>query len=285
MRVDGWLERIWTVDRKPLAALDIGPTHLRWAALDRQAGRWRLQLRQWPVPPGGLEGGRLTDYPAIAEALSQALLEMGVQRLAMALPADACHCQILPMPSGLRPWRRRAWLQAQALQGPFGAQSAWAAHRIEHPQPGWRLMSASIETLQDWQGLAEAARGQLLVLEDAHQAGWRALDQWCCPVPGACLFQTGHACVQALQEHAGRWQWAWRMQTDAADSIERCVEFAASHSAVFVLGEGELADRLASALAQGGLNPCAPSPDLDGGSDFTAACWPVLGLAGLRWWP
>jgi hypothetical protein len=284
MRVDRWLGRTLAPDRQPLAALDIGPTHLRWALLDQQDGRWRLQIRQCPVPPDSLEGGRLVDYPAIAEAVSQALAEAGVQRLAMALPADLCHARILQTPAGVRPWRRRAWLQAQASQGPFGTQSAWAAHRLDSPEAGWRVLSTSMDTLHDWQGLAEAAHGQLLVLEDAHQAGWRALDQWCGPAPGACLFQVGHACVQALNEHAGRWQWAWRAHDDA-DSIERCLAFAASRPAVFVVGEGDLTERIGVALAQAGLNPGTPSPNLDSDGDFTGACWPVLGLAGLRWWP
>lgn len=285
MRVDGLLRGVLAADPQPLAALDISPSHLRWAVLDRQAGHWCLQLSQWPMAPGWLEDGRLTDYAAVAEAVSQGLAQVGVQRLAMTVPPEACHCQVLEPPSKVWPWRRRAWLRAQALQGPFGEQSSWVAHRLDGPQAHWRLMSASAEVLQDWQGLAEAAHCQLICLEDAHQAGWRALDQWLAPpAPGACLFQVGTFCVQTLQERAGRWQWAWRTQEQCADPLERCLAHAAGSPAVFVLGEGELAARVYDGLEQAGINPITPSPKLDCQGDFTAACWPVLGLAGLRWW-
>ncbi len=287
MQVDGLIRRLLGGDPKPMMALDIGPLHWRWALLDRQAGQWRLQLRQWPVLSGWLEDGRLIDYSAAVEAVSHGLAETGVRRLALALPAEVCHCQMLEPPAGRWRWRQHRWLSRQALKGPFGEESVWAAHPMEGPTAGWRLMSASIESLQDWQGLAEAADCELVCMEDAHQAGWRALDQWHPPTtPDACLFQVGVGCVQALWERSGRWQWAWRIQGRSLDPLERCLEFAANRSMVFLVGEGDLAARIRSSLERAGHQPREPSPDpelvLDG--DFSTASWPVLGLAGLRWW-
>lgn len=287
MRVDSLLRRLVGGDPKPMAALDIGPMHWQWALLDRQAGQWRLQLRQWPVLSDWLEGGRLIDYSAVVEAVSKGLAEAGVRRLAMTLPAEVCHCDLLEPPTGRWRWLQHRWLSQQALKGPLGSQAVWAAHQLEEPTPGWRLMSASIESLQDWQGLAEAAQCELVCLEDAHQAGWRALDQWHPPpVPDVCLFQVGLTCVQALCERLGRWQWAWRMQDRAVDPLERCLEFAANRPMVFLVGEGDLATRIRVGLEQAGHPPREPSPNpelvLEG--DFTVSSWPALGLAGLRWW-
>lgn len=287
MRLDALLKRMRGHDPKPMAAVDIGPLQVRWALLDRHAQQWRLQLRQWPVMPGWLEDGHLMDYPAVADVLSQGLAEAGVHRLAMTLPAQSCHFQFLPAPSGFWRVRRRSWLQEQVAQGPCGHQVRWAAHLMEAPSPGWRVLSAPPETVQDWQGLAEAAQCELICLEEVHQAGWRALDQWHVPASGACLFQVSATCVQTLQERSGHWQWAWRVQGPQTDPLERCLEFARNCSVVYIAGEGELASRIRMGLEQAGLNPCDPSPipelALDG--DFTPACWPVLGLAGLRWWP
>jgi len=233
--------------------------------------------------PGWIVDGQVVDYSALSDALALWLAQTGVRKLAMTLPAEVCCSRLLQQPPHLRPWRRRPWLAQQAALARSQESAVWLAHRLEQSPAHWRIVSAPLDLIQDWQGLAEAAGCQLQLLEDAHQASWRALQRWSdSPSAGACLFQVGASCVQVLQEQAGCWQWRWRSGPAEPELLSSCLSMAEGSPEIFLIGEGELADTLRQGLSQAGRAPREPAllPGLCSEDTVTAASWPALGLAG-----
>lgn len=284
MRANSWFERSVDRERAPVAAVDIGPRTARWMVLERSAPGWRVQTWQWAVMPGWVDGGHVMDFLALSDALSLWLAEAGQRRVALSLPPEICDCQLFKPPFRARWWRPGRWLEQQIRPTGQGEPPVWVAHRVAEPAAHWRVVSAPLDRVQDWQGLIEAAGCELLVLEDAHQASWRALERWsAAPQPGAVLLQVGSACVQALREHNGRWHWAWRARQPEQDLLRLGLETALSHSAVFLIGEGDLADALRSALHEAGCDLREPilDPALQVDASFGAGSWSVLGLASL----
>jgi len=279
-----WFQRKLARQRAPVTALDIGPGTARSMVLERSAQGWHLQTRQWPVIPGWIDGGHLMDYSALCDALRLWLAETGSRRVALSLPAEVCDCRLLKPPPLARWWRPGRWFEQQFESVEASQPWIWIAYPVADPASYWRTLCAPLERIQDWQGLIEAAGCELLALEDAHQASWRALDQWSlAPPSGGVLLQVGAACVQALQERERRWRWARRARQPEQDLLPLCLEAARSSTDLFMLGEGELAESLRSALRGAGFDPREPAldPALQGDPSFCTGSWSALGLAGL----
>jgi hypothetical protein len=207
----------------------------------------------------------------------------------MALPAEACASAVLEQPGGWSRLRRRAWLQRQAaalLQRPL-SDLTWSAHALPGRPRRWRVLCASLDVVQDWMGLAEAAGCDLIGLDEVHQASWQALAHWCCDAPpSTLLLQVGTASVQALQWRGEQWHWLWREQADAQPLIELCLRSLSDASQVALIGDSPLAQELRAQSDVAGKRLLRPSPaqspywaaggPLDRLSD---AFWPALGLA------
>jgi hypothetical protein len=268
----------------------MGHDHARLVVLARAGRSWRLeQCHEWPLEPGWLQGGRIGDFLPLADTLQQSLADTGVSRLAMALPAEACASAVLEQPGGWSRLRRRAWLQRQAaalLQRPL-SDLTWSAHALPGRPRRWRVLCASLDVVQDWMGLAEAAGCDLIGLDEVHQASWQALAHWCCDAPpSTLLLQVGTASVQALQWRGEQWHWLWREQADAQPLIELCLRSLSDASQVALIGDSPLAQELRAQSDVAGKRLLRPSPaqspywaaggPLDRLSD---AFWPALGLA------
>jgi hypothetical protein len=273
-----------------LAGLDMGHDHARLVVLARAGRSWRLeQCHEWPLEPLWLQGGRIADFLPLADTLQQWLAETGVSRLAMALPAEACASAVLERPGGWSRLRRRAWLQSQAaalLQRPL-TELTWSAHALPGRPPRWRVLCASLDVVQDWMGLAEAAGCDLIALDEVHQASWQALAHWYCDAPqSTLLLQVGSASVQALHWQGEHWHWLWREQADAQLLLEHCLRAVSDERHLALIGDSPLAQELRAQLDAAGRSLLRPSPaqspswvaggPLDRLSD---AFWPALGLA------
>ena len=290
MRIASFIAQSLAPAPRPIAGLDISDSHVRWVAFGQQArGRPSLQCHEWPLQAGWVEGGRVIEFAALAQALEQWVAVTGVHRLAMALPAEACASIVAEQPKRQMPWQRHAWLAQQAsdlLARPV-TQISWSAHALPGRSGCWRLMCTAMEWVQDWQGLAEAAGCELVCLDEAHQASWRALDRWHQgATPGAMVLQVGSACVQALQAVDGQWQWAWRVQAPADDVIAQCLMTLGSASELALIGHSALAAALYQGLQDAGCVVSQPAPVGFGawaaehsGSELSDAFWPALGLA------
>ncbi|MEI7783038.1 MAG: hypothetical protein WCK08_01540 [Betaproteobacteria bacterium] len=286
----GLSNQVGATGANTFAGLDITDTHAHWVVLGQRGQQWQVQQHeQWSLRPGWVEAGQVLDYQSLVDALQQWLAGSVPSELAMALPAEVCTSWVVEAPKRLLPWGRRRWLArcaAELMRRPV-AELSWSAHLLQGPR--WRLMAAELDQVQDWLGLGEALGCSSISLDEAHQAAWRALDRWQEGLPpGACLFQVGSACVQALQERNGRWQWSWRDQGPQQDLIDRCRASVAGAS-VFVLGQSPLAQALQQDLAQAGFNPTQPEPGdrLQWASDLLlgrqhSGYWTALGLADRR---
>lgn len=273
-----------------VAGLDMGHDHARLVVLARAGRSWRLeQCQQWPLEPLWLQGGRITDFLPLADTLQQQLAETGVGRLAMALPAEACASAVLEQPGGWSRLRGRAWLERQAtnlLQRPL-SELTWSAHALPGRPRRWRLLCASLDLVQDWLGLAEAAQCELIRLDEVHQASWQALARWYRDAPeSTILLQVGAASVQALQWRDGQWHWLWREQADAQPLLEHCLRAVSAASSLALIGDSPLAQDLRAhgeAAGRPFLRPLpAQSPAWAAGGPLdrlSDAFWPALGLA------
>jgi hypothetical protein len=291
MRMASRTETAWR-PASALAGLEIGDTHARWCVLGRHRRQWQVQqLQSRPLKPGWVEAGRILDYQSLVDALQHWLAESGIERLAMALPAEGCVSAVVDAPPRLLPWQRRRWLArcAADLLGRSASELTWSAHALPGPLPRWRLMTVPLEWVQDWLGLAEAVGCELVALDEAHQAAWRALDQWQSEPPaGSWLLQVGTGTVQALHADGGHWQWAWRDTTDPPAWLRRCIE-AVGRAPVFCIGRGDQAEALQQALLSAGLQPQRPLPSQAlhwapglAAIDEADCLWTVLGLASRR---
>jgi hypothetical protein len=134
-----------------------------------------------PMPAEGLQNGRIVQFELMAETLQQLVASAGGgRRMALALH-EAAWQQVLELPAGLAPWAWRRWLAAQAEQ--LAQTSADALVWCTEPVPGsgskLRLSVRPLEEVQDWQGLAEAAGLELVLLDERPRVlllALRALD-------------------------------------------------------------------------------------------------------------
>jgi hypothetical protein len=278
-----------------VAGLDIGHDQARLVVLARVGRSWRLeQCQQWPLEPGWLQAGRISDFLPLADTLQQQLAETGIERLAMALPAEACASAVLVPPAGLSRLRPRPWLQQQAaalLQRPL-SELTWSAHALPGRPLRWRLVCAPLDLVQDWMGLAEAARCELVRLDEVHQASWQSLARWYGDAPeSTLLLQVGAASVQALQWRGGQWHWLWREQTDAQRVLEHCLRAVSGTTELALIGDSPLAQDLRAQFNADGRSVLRPlptqSPSWAAGGPLDRlgdAFWPALGLACPPHW-
>jgi hypothetical protein len=273
-----------------VAGLHMGHDQARLVVLARVGRSWRLeQCQQWPLEPGWLQGGRISDFLPLADTLQQQLAETGIERLAMALPAEACASAVLEPPTGLSRLRPRLWLQQQAaalLQRP-PPELTWSAHALPGRPLRWRLVCAPLDLVQDWMGLAEAAQCELVRLDEVHQASWQSLARWYGDAPeSTLLLQVGAASVQALHWRGDQWHWLWREQADAQRVLEHCLRAASGASPLALIGESPLAQDLRAQFNADGRSVLRPlptqSPSWAAGGPLDRlddGFWPALGLA------
>lgn len=285
-----WTDAAQAGADQAVAGLDMGHDHARLVVLARAGRSWRLeQCQQWPLEPGWMQGGRISDFLPLADTLQQQLAETGIERLAMALPAEACTSAVLEPPAGWSRLRARPWLQQQAaalMQRPL-SELTWSAHALPGRPQRWRLVCACLELVQDWMGLAEAAQCKLVRLDEVHQASWQALARWYGDAPeSTLLLQVGAASVQALQWRGGQWRWLWREQADAQRVLEHCLHAARDAGQLALIGYSPLAQDLQAQFNADGRAVLRPLPAQSplwaaGGplDQLSDAFWPALGLA------
>ncbi len=180
----------WLPQATPLLGISIQPGGMNLVACSRRAGRWRIDLSlAQPLVPGCVEEGRILQFEVLAQALRDLVQASGGgRRIALAMPVQALQRHRLEPPAGLRPWGWHRWVtdQAQALaQAPADA----LAMELDCLTDGCWLTACPRESVEDWQGLAEAAGLDLVLLDDPDRVAAlavRCLD-WRAAVPEASL--------------------------------------------------------------------------------------------------
>lgn len=154
---------------KPLLGIDIGPSQACLLACSRFPRPGHVeQCAVTSLPAEGLQDGRIVHFELMADTLRQLVASAGGgRRIAMALP-EAAWQQVLELPAGLAPWAWRRWLTAQAEQLSLGSadELVWCVEPVIGSRSKLRLTVRVLEDVQDWQGLAEAAGLELVLLDD-----------------------------------------------------------------------------------------------------------------------
>lgn len=121
------------------------------------------------LPSGSVQDGRIVQFEGLAQALQQLVAQANAgRRIALALPYELGWHRALSVPPGLAPWSWRRWLCAQAEQlGQAPLQDLAFDVQPLGGQPLQVLLSVyPLELLDDWQGLAEAAGLEVVLLDD-----------------------------------------------------------------------------------------------------------------------
>lgn len=152
-----------------LLGIDFGVSQTLLLACSRGPKTGRIEYcAVAPLPAEGLQDGRIVQFESMAETLQQLVASAGGgRRIALALP-EAVWQQVLELPSGFQPWAWRRWLAAQAEQL---AQSpadtlVWCTEPVFGSRSKLRMSVRALEEVQDWQGLAEAAGLELVLLDE-----------------------------------------------------------------------------------------------------------------------
>jgi len=162
-----------------LLGIDLSPGHARLMACTRTRGGWRVErCGQRELLAGSLQDGQLRQFDAVCKVLRELVRQADAgSRVALALPQELARRQVLVVPA-LRPWQWRAWLEAQAehLAGaPVQTQALDVQLLLARPLTVL-LSVCPRESLEDWQGLAEAAGLQLALVDDRLRVMRLALD-------------------------------------------------------------------------------------------------------------
>lgn len=177
-----------------LAGVDLAPGHARLLACSRAESAWRVErCAERELPPQSLQDGRLQQFDAVCGVLRDLVQQSGAgPRVALPLPPQACRRELLGVPPAMPAWRWRRWLreQAERLAGaPLETQALDV--QMLSPQPLQVLLTiCPREVLEDWQGLAEAAGLELVVVDDRVRTMRAAID-------ALGLVSSGHTCVLA----------------------------------------------------------------------------------------
>ena len=161
-----------------MLGIDMGPSQACLLACARASPLGRIeQCAVLAVPADGLHEGRIQQFELMAQTLQQLVASAGGgRRIALALP-EAAWQQDVDLPAGLPPWAWRRWLVAQAeqlAQTPADAL-VWCTEPLRAFPLRLRLTVRSLEEVQDWQGLAEAAGLDLVLLDDRQRVMHLAL--------------------------------------------------------------------------------------------------------------
>lgn len=270
-----WPQRL----QPALLGIDLGADQIRLLACSRQNDSWRVEQCATAPSEAGLLEGRVQQFEQAALSLSRLVTSVGSgRRIALALPPVPAWREVLDVPARLRPWAARRWLRerAEQLSGlPFSALS-WAAE-VRPGRPARLLLSVRpLELVQDWQGLAEAAGLELVLLDDRQRVmhlALRVLGLGAVQEP-VCLAEAGEQVCVLHRWRLGQWpeQWSW-----AADqALEEVFEGEGSS------GLSGLCASQVHAWVCGPPSACAywaARLEQEGGGR-----WPVLDpLAGLGW--
>lgn len=164
-----WSLRWPTRSAAPLVGIDLGASPACVLACSRRPRPGRIEhCAVASLPAEGLQDGRIVQFELMTETLAQLVASAGGgRRIALALPQAAWQ-QVLELPSGFKPWAWRRWLTAQAeqlAQTPADAL-AWCTEPVLGSRSKLRLSVRALEEVQDWQGLAEAAGLELVLLDE-----------------------------------------------------------------------------------------------------------------------
>jgi hypothetical protein len=191
---------------EPLLGIDMGPSQACLLACSRASPLGRIeQCAALPVPADGLQDGRILQFELMAQTLKQLVASAGGgRRIALALP-EAAWQQELVLPAGLRPWAWRPWLVAQAEQLAQTSADAlvWCTEPLMASPLKLRLTVRSLEEVQDWQGLAEAAGLDLVLLDDRQRVMHLALRALAEPAAAAALWVLAEVDLERCVIH--RW--------------------------------------------------------------------------------
>lgn len=130
-----------------------------------------------PMPAEGMQDGRILQFEMMTDTLQQLVASAGGgRRIALALPEAIWH-QVLDLPSDFQPWAWRRWLTAQAeqLAQTSADELVWCTELVLGSRSKLRLSVRALEEVQDWQGLAEAAGLQLVLLDERPRVLFLAL--------------------------------------------------------------------------------------------------------------
>lgn len=279
----------WALSTAPLLGIDMDARHARLLACARRRRAWRVErCASAAVPPGSLQGGRIELFDELASTLRQLVASVDAgRRIALALPHGFGRQEVLKVPQALRPWRWRRWVCEQAERlGGLPLQDLAFDVQVLGGQPLQVLLSVCpLELMDDWQGLAEAAGLEVVLLDDRARVMRLALSALGVQAAAA----GGLALAQAEEDGCRLWWWA----ADGPPLVHDLAEAPPSAWPAdgWLLGTDSACARWLPHLAQatGGhwprLDPLAPlgwgpglRPPEDPG-DYLVA----LGLALRRW--
>jgi Tfp pilus assembly PilM family ATPase len=146
------------------------PGQIRLVGCTGSRRAWRVThcaARQ--LPPQALQDGRLQQFDVIAGALRDLVKEAGAgRRIAIAVPEESGRRKVLAVPASLRPWDWRRWLrqQAEQLLGMPADALVFDVQMLNRKPLEVMLTACPREVVEDWQGLAEAAGLDLVLLDE-----------------------------------------------------------------------------------------------------------------------
>lgn len=154
----------------PLLGIDLRPGHARLMACTRTRRGWRVErCGERELPAGGLQDGQLRQFDPVCKVLRDLVRQADASlHAALALPHELSRRQVIEVPVGLRPWQWRPWLAEQAEQlagSPVQTQAVDVQLLLARPLTVL-LSVCPRESLEDWQGLAEAAGLRLALIDD-----------------------------------------------------------------------------------------------------------------------
>ncbi len=165
-----WLSRWPWPSGAALLGIDLESPQACLLSCARAGPSWRIeQCAGLDLPPESLQAGRILEFELLAASLKQ-LVEAagGGRRIALALPHSAAWHQTVAVPVGLRPWAWRGWVRRQAEQlAGVSADTLAIEVTLQSGSPLCAQLSVCPrELVEDWQGLAEAADLDLVLLDD-----------------------------------------------------------------------------------------------------------------------
>lgn len=217
-----WPQRL----QPSLLGIDLGGGHFRLLACSRRRSSWSVE--QWGSVPvdDGLREGRIQHFEQAVRALQQLVASAAQgRRIALALPPSPVWRALLDVPASLRPWAARPWLceRAEQLSALPADRLSWAAEMVSRQPARLMLSVRPLDVVQDWQGLAEAAGLDLVLLDDRQrviQLALRALGLGNSD-SGVWLAEASEESCTIFRWHAAELpeQWTWGAGQTLADLL------------------------------------------------------------------
>ena len=198
----------WPSSDAPLMGIDLGPRQARFLACARHGQSWRIE--RWAlqaIPPDAMEAGRILQFEALVRVLREGMVSAGGgPRIALTLPPQTARTQVLTVPASLRPWGWKRWLSERAEelgQMPIDAL-VYDVQMLTRTPLTLRLSVCPLEVVQDWQGLAEAAGLELVLIDDRSRVMHLALQALGMAPDGAATLALAE--VEQERCHIHLWQ-------------------------------------------------------------------------------